>query len=116
MIASRCTGAICSSRWVQRYDLIITNPPYVDADGMAGLPPECRPEPALAFDGGVDGLDIVRRILNEAEAHLTPQGGLLCEIGRGRDTRGSVSRNCRCSGSIPKTPTARCSGSRRPIS
>jgi ribosomal protein L3 glutamine methyltransferase len=68
-----------------RYDLIISNPPYVDAEGMAGLPRECRAEPELAFDGGADGLEIVRRILNEARAHLTPQGGLLCEIGRGRE-------------------------------
>jgi ribosomal protein L3 glutamine methyltransferase len=68
-----------------RYDLIITNPPYVDAEGMAGLPRECRYEPKLAFDGGADGLDIVRRILDEAGSHLTPQGGLLCEIGRGRE-------------------------------
>ena len=68
-----------------RYDLIISNPPYVDAEGMAALPPECRAEPKLALDGGADGLAIVRRILNEASAHLTPQGGLLCEIGRGRD-------------------------------
>jgi len=67
------------------YDLIISNPPYVDAEGMAALPRECRAEPKLAFDGGADGLDIVRRILNEAGAHLTPQGGLLCEIGRGRE-------------------------------
>jgi ribosomal protein L3 glutamine methyltransferase len=67
------------------YDLIISNPPYVDAEGMASLPPECRAEPKLAFDGGPDGLDLVRRILEEAPAHLTPQGGLLCEIGRGRD-------------------------------
>lgn len=69
----------------QRYDLIISNPPYVDAEGMAGLPAECRAEPKIAFDGGADGLDIVRRILAQAKAHLTPQGGLLCEIGRGRD-------------------------------
>jgi ribosomal protein L3 glutamine methyltransferase len=68
----------------RRYDLIISNPPYVDAEGMASLPHECRAEPKLAFDGGVDGLDIVRRILDEAAAHLTPQGGLLCEIGRCR--------------------------------
>jgi ribosomal protein L3 glutamine methyltransferase len=68
----------------KRYDLIISNPPYVDAEGMAALPPECRAEPKLAFDGGVDGLDIVRRILGEAKDYLTPEGGLLCEIGRGR--------------------------------
>jgi ribosomal protein L3 glutamine methyltransferase len=66
------------------YDLIISNPPYVDAEGMAGLPRECRAEPKLAFDGGADGLDIVKRILDEARAHLMPQGGLLCEIGRCR--------------------------------
>jgi len=69
----------------KRYDLIISNPPYVDAEGMASLPRECRAEPKLAFDGGPDGLDIVRRILEGAKQHLTPQGGLLCEIGRGRD-------------------------------
>jgi ribosomal protein L3 glutamine methyltransferase len=69
----------------KRYDLIISNPPYVDAEGMAALPPECRAEPKLAFDGGADGLDIVRRILDQAGRHLTPEGGLLCEIGRGRE-------------------------------
>lgn len=68
-----------------RYDLIISNPPYVDAQGMADLPRECRHEPKLAFDGGDDGLDIVRRILQEAGQHLHPHGGLLCEIGRGRE-------------------------------
>ena len=68
-----------------RYDLIISNPPYVDAEGMAALPPECRAEPKLAFDGGSDGLDVVRRILSEAADHLTTDGGLLCEIGRGRE-------------------------------
>jgi len=69
----------------KRYDLVISNPPYVDAEGMAALPPECRTEPKLAFDGGADGLDVVRRILDEAAAHLAPEGGLICEIGRGRD-------------------------------
>jgi len=68
----------------KRYDLIISNPPYVDAAGMAGLPRECRAEPKLAFDGGADGLDVIRRILDEAGRHLTPEGGLLCEIGRCR--------------------------------
>src|SRR5215472_16873868 len=69
----------------KHYDLIISNPPYVDAEGMAALPPECRAEPKLAFDGGADGLDIVRRIIDQAGEHLMPEGGLLCEIGRGRD-------------------------------
>jgi ribosomal protein L3 glutamine methyltransferase len=68
----------------KRYDLIIANPPYVDAEGMAGLPRECRAEPRLAFDGGADGLDVVKRILEQANQHLTAGGGLLCEIGRCR--------------------------------
>src|ERR1700757_1751124 len=68
----------------KRYDLIISNPPYVDEAGMASLPRECRAEPKLAFDGGADGLDVIRRILDEAGKHLTPGGGLLCDIGRGR--------------------------------
>jgi len=69
-----------------RYDVIITNPPYVDAHGMASLPPECRHEPARALDGGADGIAIVRRILDGAAGHLTTGGGILCEVGRGRAT------------------------------
>jgi ribosomal protein L3 glutamine methyltransferase len=69
----------------ERYDLILANPPYVDAVAMEELPPEFRHEPAMALDGGEDGLDIVRRILAEVPRHLNPGGGLLCEIGRGRD-------------------------------
>lgn len=69
----------------RRYDLIITNPPYVDAPAMLKLPPEYRHEPALALAAGDDGLDIAHRILAEASQHLTDNGGLLCEIGRGRE-------------------------------
>ena len=68
------------------YDVILTNPPYVAAKSIARLPREFSHEPRLALAGGADGLDIVRRILAEAGAHLSPGGGLLCEIGRGRDT------------------------------
>jgi ribosomal protein L3 glutamine methyltransferase len=67
-----------------RYDLILANPPYVDRAGMARLPPEYRHEPRLALAAGDDGLDLVRRILAEAPRHLSRNGGLLCEIGRGR--------------------------------
>jgi ribosomal protein L3 glutamine methyltransferase len=68
----------------RRYDLILSNPPYVDARGMARLPAEYRYEPRMALAAGDDGLDLVRRILAEAPSHLTRDGALICEIGRGR--------------------------------
>jgi ribosomal protein L3 glutamine methyltransferase len=67
-----------------KYDAIITNPPYVDAEGMRDLPEEYGREPAMALAAGPDGLDIVHRILKEAPAHLTDNGILVCEIGRCR--------------------------------
>lgn len=67
------------------YDLIITNPPYVDHDALAGYPPEFRAEPVIAHDGGEDGLDLVRKILARAADHLNPGGGMICEIGSGRE-------------------------------
>ncbi len=69
----------------RRYDLIITNPPYVEQEVMDVLPPEYRHEPEMALAGGPDGLDIVRRILAAAPKHLNPGGGLICEIGTGRE-------------------------------
>ncbi len=64
------------------YDLILANPPYVDAEGMAALPPEYRAEPALALAGGEAGIDLANRIVKDAAAHLNPRGGLICEVGR----------------------------------
>lgn len=68
-----------------RYDLIITNPPYVDAESVAVLPPEYRHEPEPALGSGEDGLDAVRRILPQAAHFLNPHGVLLAEIGHNRD-------------------------------
>lgn len=67
-----------------RFDLILTNPPYVDAAAIARFPPEYAAEPMVAHGGGTDGLDIVRRILREATQHLTAGGTLVCEVGGAR--------------------------------
>lgn len=64
------------------YDLILTNPPYVDKEGMDALPAEFLHEPAMALAAGDDGLDIVHRILKDAKKHLNDHGGMLCELGR----------------------------------
>ncbi len=68
----------------RRYDLIIANPPYVAKAEVDAFPPEHAHEPKLAHLGGPDGLDIVRRILGEAQRHMVKGGALLCEIGTGR--------------------------------
>lgn len=69
----------------RRYDLIISNPPYVTAAAMAALPPEYRREPALALAAGDDGLDVVRTLLAGARRHLKPDGMLAVEVGHNRD-------------------------------
>lgn len=69
----------------RKYDLIISNPPYVTAQAMRELPAEYRHEPENALAAGDDGLDIVRRILAGARAHLKPQGLLAVEVGHNRD-------------------------------
>jgi ribosomal protein L3 glutamine methyltransferase len=66
------------------YDLILCNPPYVNAGSMAALPAEYRAEPALALAGGADGMDFVRGLLRDAPAHLSEHGVLVLEIGHER--------------------------------
>ncbi len=69
----------------KQYDIIISNPPYVDAPSVAALPAEYLHEPKLALGSGEDGLDATREILKQAAAHLTPHGILIVEIGHNRD-------------------------------
>ena len=69
----------------KRYDLIISNPPYVDAESVAALPPEYLHEPEMALGSGEDGLDFTHIILREAKKHLTPNGLLIVEIGHNRE-------------------------------
>ncbi|MDP2881881.1 MAG: 50S ribosomal protein L3 N(5)-glutamine methyltransferase [Azonexus sp.] len=69
----------------RKFDLIISNPPYVNAESVAALPPEYLHEPELALGSGEDGLDFTRIILREAKKHLTENGTLIVEIGHNRD-------------------------------
>ncbi len=69
----------------EQYDLIICNPPYVNQGSMDALPAEYRHEPQMALAGGEDGMDLVRRILRDAPARMSPQGILILEIGHEYD-------------------------------
>jgi len=68
----------------KRYDLIVSNPPYVTASAMAALPPEYRREPALALAGGDDGLDAVRSIMRDAPRYLRSEAPIVIEVGHNR--------------------------------
>ena len=72
--------AACPGPW----DLILCNPPYVNAQSMAALPQEYRAEPALALAGGADGMDFVRRLLQDAPTHMSQDAVLVLEIGNER--------------------------------
>jgi len=69
----------------RRYDLILSNPPYVSAGAIADFPPEYRAEPVMAHTGGYDGLDLVRRILSDAPQYLERDGVLVVEVGTALD-------------------------------
>jgi len=74
-------GALAQPGLQARFDLVLCNPPYVNARSMAALPPEYRAEPALALHGGADGMDFIRPLLAGLAAHLSPQGVLVLEVG-----------------------------------
>ena len=76
---------VFSSLVNQRYDVIVSNPPYVGDEELASLPAEYGREPRLGLHGGSDGLDIVRKILREAPEHLEPNGILIVEVGNSED-------------------------------
>jgi len=85
----------------EKFDLIASNPPYIPAADMAVLQKEVRFEPELALYGGEDGLDIYRRIAEEAPGHLNDGGALLMEVGEGeaRDVLALVQEHMDCMGS-----------------
>jgi len=68
----------------KKYQLIVSNPPYVNSQSMSTLPQEYLHEPQIALGGGSDGMDLVRTIISEAKKHLTPDGILIVEIGHER--------------------------------
>ena len=72
----------------KRFDLIVSNPPYVDLDDLASMPEEYQYEPALALASGNDGLDFTRRLLREAEHYLTQNGVLVVEVGNSSQALG----------------------------
>ncbi len=68
----------------ERFDLVLCNPPYVNAESMAALPPEFQAEPSMALAGGRDGMDFIRPLLRQMPRHLTEDGVLVLEIGNER--------------------------------
>ncbi len=65
----------------QLFDLIVSNPPHVDSEDLASMPPEYQHEPQLALEAGADGLSFARKLLQQALAYLSDDGALLVEVG-----------------------------------
>ena len=78
-------NGLAAVRRDRRYDVILCNPPYVNATSMAELPPEFRAEPEMALAGGADGMDFIRTLLAGVVAHMTPEAVLVLEIGNERE-------------------------------
>jgi ribosomal protein L3 glutamine methyltransferase len=78
-------GTLMAPLMDQKYDIIISNPPYVDAASMDSLPGEYRHEPEMALAGGKDGLDLVHTLMRQAAQTLNPGGWLIVEIGHNKD-------------------------------
>lgn len=92
-----CLGDLCAPL-EGKFDLIVSNPPYVTAEEMAELAREVRHEPETALFGGVDGLAVYRRLISQAYEHLAPGGYLLLEIGA--DQKQAVTELCREAGFV----------------
>ena len=93
----------------ERYDVIVSNPPYVGDAEMADAAPEYRHEPRPALHAGVDGLDVVRRILAGRAAHLEPHGILIVEVGNSEARWPRRFRRCRSPGWSSSAAAAACS-------
>ncbi len=87
---------------LERYDLIVSNPPYEPSADCDALPPEFQREPRLALDGGPDGLDIIRKLLRQARRRLAPHGALLIEVG---GLRAAMDRECGAAEAASGSPT-----------
>ena len=87
-LSARCSFVVCNiaDGITAPFDLIVSNPPYIAHGDIAALDPEVRDyDPALALDGGPDGLDVYRAIAQEAERLLAPGGRLIVELGAGQE-------------------------------